>query len=313
MTHVLGPHTSSFPREQPQPENSHMNATVRSALQAATSALNGAKSHGPKTREGKATSSLNALRHGLSANSLLLPGEDAAEYEQHFDGYFSSFAPTTLPEAHIVVQVADLAWKLKRLSKLEGGRVLALLEETLEGTDAFGLVTSTRRALEALSGFVAVVDARPTVPKEPELTEALLRGLEGTLALLREVPGLPEAVLQPLSLALQDARDTRQEGRLEQAAYEHLGNMAKVARGALAAKLDQEQAALGLVRERLAAEVLLLEDVDIKKLERHRKLLESSMQRQLDLLGQVRANVSSATSQAQAEARELRVKLRLVR
>jgi hypothetical protein len=37
------------------------------------------------------------------------------------------------------------------------------------------------------------------------------------------------------------------------------------------------------------------------------------MQRQIDLLGQVRARVSSATPQAQAEARELRVKLRLVR
>ncbi|HLK99138.1 MAG TPA: hypothetical protein VK539_01070 [Myxococcaceae bacterium] len=290
-----------------------MNATVRSALQAATSALNGAKSHGPKTRDGKASSSLNALRHGLSASNLLLPGEDAAEYEQHLDGYFSSFAPTTLPEAHVVVQVADLAWKLKRLSKLEDGRVLALLEEALEGTDAFGLVTSTRRALEALSGLVAVVDARPTVPKDPELTETLLRGLDGTLALLREVPGLPDAVLQPLSLALQEVRDTRQEGCLEQAAYEHLGNMAKVARGALAEKLDQEQAALGLVRERLAAEMLLLEDVAIKKLERHRKLLESSMQRQLDLLGQVRSQVASARPEHQAEAKELRVRLRVVK
>jgi hypothetical protein len=290
-----------------------MNATVRSALQAATSALNGAKSHGPKTRDGKARSSLNALRHGLSASNLLLPGEDAAEYEQHLDGYFSSFAPTTLPEAHVVVQVADLAWKIKRLSNLEDGWVLARLEEALEGTDAFQLFTSTRRALEAVSGLVAAMDARPTAPKDLELTKTLLRGLDGTLALLREVPGLPESVIQPLSFALEEARDTQKKGHLEQAAYGHLGNMAKVARGALAAKLDQEQAALGLVRERLAAEVLLLEDGDLKKLERHRKLLESSMQRQLDLLGQVRARVSSATAQAQAEARELRVKLRLVR
>ncbi|NTX08009.1 hypothetical protein [Myxococcus sp. CA040A] len=290
-----------------------MNATVRSSLQAATSALNGAKSHGPKTREGKTRSSLNALRHGLSASNLLLPGEDAAEYEQHLDGYFSSFAPTTLPEAHVVVQVADLAWKLKRLSKMEDGRVLALLEEALEGTDAFQLVTSTRRALEALSSLVAAVDARPTAPKEPEMTEALLRGLEGTLVLLREVPGLPEAVLQPLSLALQEARDTSKEGPLEQSAYEHLGNMAKLARGALAAKLAQEEAALVPVRERLAAEVLLLEDADLKKLERHRKLLESSMQRQLDLLGQMRLQMAASKPEAQAEAQELRLRLRVVK
>jgi hypothetical protein len=100
---------------------------------------------------------------------------------------------------------------------------------------------------------------------------------------------------------------------LEQSAYEHLGNMAKVARGALTAKLDQEQAALGLVRERLAAEVLLLEDKDLKKLARHRRLLESSMARQLGLLGQVRIQVAASTPGAQAEAQELRVRLRLVR
>jgi hypothetical protein len=290
-----------------------MDASVRSALQAATSALNGAKSHGPKTREGKATSSLNSLRHGLSATNLLLPGEDAQEYERHLDGYFAAFTPATLPEAQVVAQVGDLAWKVERLTKLENNRLRARLEEKLEETDAFRLVISTRRALEALSGLVVALDARRTAPKELELTEALLCGLEGTVSILREVPGLPEAVIQPLNLALQEARDTRQEGRLEQAAYEHLGNMAKLARGALAAKLAQEEAALEPVRERLAAEVLLLEDADLKKLERHRKLLESSMARQLGLLGQMRLQVAASKPEAQAEAQELRVRLRVVK
>ncbi|MFB1478777.1 hypothetical protein [Corallococcus sp. RDP092CA] len=290
-----------------------MNAPVRSALQAAQAAINGACSKGPKTAEGKSASSLNSLRHGLSANNLLLPGEDAQAYEHHLDRHFITFAPTTLPEAVIVAQLGDLSWKMERLTKLENGRLLARLEEELEKTDAFGLVTSTRRALEALSGLVAALDARRTAPKEPELTEALLRGLEGTLTLLREVPGLPEAVIHPLSLAVEEARDTRQDGRLEQTAYEHLGDMAKLARGALTAKLAQEEAALDPVRERLAAEVLLLDDKDLRKLERHRRLLESSMSRQLALLSQIRVQVAASKPEAQAEARELRVKLRLVR
>jgi hypothetical protein len=290
-----------------------MNATVRTARQAVTSALNGARSHGPKTPEGKATSSLNALRHGLSARHLLLPGEDAAEYEQHLDGYFDTFAPATLPEATIVAQLGDLSWKLERLSRMENGRLLARLEEELEKTDAFLLVIRTLQALEAVSRFIAAMDDRPTSPKEPELAEALLKGLESTLVVLREVPGLPEAVIQALRLSVDEARDTQQEGRLEQTAYERLGDMARLTRGALSAKLAQDEAALGPMRERLAAEVLLLEDKDLKKLERHRKLLESSMQRQLELLGQVRAQVSTATPEVQAEARELRVKLRVVK
>jgi hypothetical protein len=196
---------------------------------------------------------------------------------------------------------------------MEDGRLLVRLEEELEKTEAHQLVTSTRRALEALSGLVAAVDVHRTAPKEQELTEALLRGLDGTVGLLREVPGLPEAVIQPVSLALQEARDTRQEGRLEQAAYEHLGNMAKVARGALTEKLAQDEAALEPVRERLAAAVLLLEDKDLRKLERHRRLLEGSMARQLGLLGQMRLQVAASKHEAQAEARELRVRLRVVK
>lgn len=302
-----------FPRAETPPDNPGMNAPVRSALQAAQAAINGARSKGPKTAEGKSASSLNSLRHGLSANNLLLPGEDAQEYERHLDAYFATFAPATLPEAQVVAQIGDLAWKLERLTKLENSRMRARLEEKLEGTEAHQLVISTRRALEALSGLVAAVDARRTAPKELELTEALLCGLEGTVGILREVPGLPEAVIQPLNLALNEARDTRQEGRLEQAAYEHLGNMAKVARGALTEKLAQEEAALEPVRERLAAAVLLLEDKDLRKLERHRRLLESSMARQLGLLGQIRVQVASSKPEAQAEAQELRVKLRLVK
>jgi hypothetical protein len=95
-------------------------------------------------------------------------------------------------------------------------------------------------------------------------------------------------------------------------AYLALGDAAKVLKGALSAKLAEDEGALTPVRERLAAEVLLLDDADLRKLERHRKLLETAMQRQLALLGQVRAQVSASRPGEQAEVRELRVKLRMV-
>ena len=112
-----------------------MNPTVRSAFQAAASVLNGARSHGPKSAEGKATSSLNAIRFGFTAAHLLLPGEDPAAYEAFLDSWFSALVPTTMPEATSVAQLADTAWKLERLSRVENGRMLARLEEEVEKTE----------------------------------------------------------------------------------------------------------------------------------------------------------------------------------
>jgi hypothetical protein len=108
--------------------NPPMEPVVRTARQNATKVLKNAKKlGGPKTPEGNSRSSMNALRHGLSANNLLLPGEDAQEEESHLDGYFTTFALATLPEAQVVAQLGDLTWKVKRLTKLEDNRLHARL------------------------------------------------------------------------------------------------------------------------------------------------------------------------------------------
>lgn len=289
-----------------------MNTDVKNAVKAAQSAINGARSKGPTSPAGKERSSLNAVRYGLTARHLILPGEDAAEYEAFVDSWFASLVPASMPEAVLVAQIGDAAWKLERLSKLENGRTLVSLEEALEKTPEFERFALTRRALQAVSVFVEIADTCP-MPQDAAQTGALLAAVEGTVKIVGEVPELPEAVLQPLAFAHTHAQDTGKEGRMHPDAYRALANAAKVVMGALSAKLAEDESALAPVRERLAAEVLLLEDADLRKLERHRKLLETAMQRQLGLLDQLRVQVAAVKAQNPAEAKELRVRLRVVR
>ncbi|NRD57699.1 hypothetical protein [Corallococcus exiguus] len=290
-----------------------MNATVHSALQAATSAFNGAKSQGPKTREGKATSSLNSVRFGFSAAHLLLPGEDAAAYEAFLDSWLAALAPTTIAEAASVAQLADTAWKLERLSRVENGRMRARLEEALEKTDEFKTFDNTRMAVAMMTGFIEAVDAVPFPPTDAERTSAFLAGVEQTVKMLRELPGLPMAVVEPLASALKMAQERKEMERIPPAIYENLGNMARVVKGALGMKLAEDEAVLGPLREQLVAEVLLLEDVDLRKLEKARRTLEGTMQRQLTILHQLRAELANTKMENPNETQALRVKLRLVR
>ena len=72
-------------------------------------------STGPKTEEGKAAVRLNALRYGLRARSILLPGENPEEYHQLCADLESGWQPQNRTEQLLVEQMAVAQWKLARL------------------------------------------------------------------------------------------------------------------------------------------------------------------------------------------------------
>ncbi len=75
---------------------------------------NALKSTGPKTSEGKAAVRMNALRHGLRARSLLIPGENPADYDQLCAGLEAEWRPQTPTEHLLLQQMAVAQWKLAR-------------------------------------------------------------------------------------------------------------------------------------------------------------------------------------------------------
>ena len=87
--------------------------------QIAANRLNAQKSTGPRTREGRAASRLNSLKHGLTAETLILPGENASDLEALLDAFESKFRPTDEVEQDLVRQMALATWRLRRFSQVE--------------------------------------------------------------------------------------------------------------------------------------------------------------------------------------------------
>src|SRR3982750_2707169 len=87
----------------------------------AANRANALLSTGPTTSEGKAKSSLNAVKTGLTGRTVLLPSEDAALYQAHVERYHQEFQPVGDREIQLVQDLADTQWRLDRIPGLEFG------------------------------------------------------------------------------------------------------------------------------------------------------------------------------------------------
>jgi hypothetical protein len=91
-----------------------------SELKSETSRTNGAKSHGPKTPEGKEASSRNALKHGFTAHkTFIVNGESSDEYQEFLGEHITIHQPVTPPEKELVDQMAIARWRIRRFVAAE--------------------------------------------------------------------------------------------------------------------------------------------------------------------------------------------------
>ena len=82
---------------------------------------NALKSTGPKTELGKQHSRCNAVRHGLTAETVIQFLEDEQEYKAFELSVTADFDARTVVERELVLRLTGLLWRLRRAAAIETG------------------------------------------------------------------------------------------------------------------------------------------------------------------------------------------------
>jgi hypothetical protein len=97
----------------------HDSTAPRNGLdRAAINKANAQHSTGPRTEAGKQRSSLNALRHGLTGQVIVLPSEDLAAYQRHSQSFMDEYQPKGANETQLVQSLLDTAWQVNRAATI---------------------------------------------------------------------------------------------------------------------------------------------------------------------------------------------------
>ncbi len=158
---------------------------------------NAQHSTGPKTEGGKSKSSLNALRHGLTSQIIVLPHEDLQAFRQLLKSFLNEYHPNGPTESHLVQTLAETAWRLHRASAHE----INLLTLGVRTPDQ---LTEAPAEVQEAMAIAASLESRARALNNLSLhAQRLNRQFEKTLMLLKQLQA--------------ERRQTEQE-QLEQAA-----------------------------------------------------------------------------------------------
>jgi hypothetical protein len=143
---------------------------------------NAQHSTGPKTAEGKKKSSLNALRHGLTGQIVVMPTEDLQAYQRHLESFADEYNPSGPTEAHLVQALADTSWRLNRVAALETNLL------SLGVASAFGPLTDAPQQIQDALAIAAALESQSKALANLSMhSQRLSRQFERTIDKLHEL------------------------------------------------------------------------------------------------------------------------------
>src|SRR3954449_11723205 len=82
---------------------------------------NARRSTGPTTQDGKLQSRRNAVRHGLTAETVIDGLEEADDYRAFEAALIADYDAQSAVERELVLRLASLLWRIRRATTMETG------------------------------------------------------------------------------------------------------------------------------------------------------------------------------------------------
>jgi hypothetical protein len=170
-----------------------------SVIQIEANRANSLLSTGPRSVHGKQASSRNAQSHGLTTRHALLPGEDPDEHQLHHRNYLARYQPQDPIDQALVVELADLNWRLRRVPAFEAQLLSVEVTRLTSDSELKPLIEPLRTDAEILAlAFSRLVQSK-VLPHLYSLEARLARRaekLERRLENSRNAPEPPARIAQ---------------------------------------------------------------------------------------------------------------------
>jgi hypothetical protein len=115
---------------------------------------NARNSTGPITEEGKQRSRGNAIRHGLTAETVIGALEDADDYKAFEAAVIADYEAQSAVERELVLRLASLLWRLRRATTVETGLFEIQANHLKEFRQARQALPASREVIRPLFGQV---------------------------------------------------------------------------------------------------------------------------------------------------------------
>jgi hypothetical protein len=122
---------------------------------------NARKSTGPITEEGKQHSRCNAVRHGLTAETVIGALEDAEDYKAFEATIIADYDAQSAVERELVLRLASLLWRLRRATTMETALFEIQADYLRDLRQGRQIQTKSQEIICANFGWADSVDADP--------------------------------------------------------------------------------------------------------------------------------------------------------
>ncbi len=193
---------------------------MATAKQTEANQRNARKSTGPRTPKGKAAVRLNAMKHGLLAQQVVLPDEDGAAFSDLRDRLSEDLEPVGELETLLADRIIAIAWRLQRVCRVEVGILIQgyygeLAHRARMEASGFTEEIPIVRPLEPLSSDRTITD-------EEAYEEATARAEEAKSVMRSETATLGEVFIQDAQNTNALSKLSRYEAGIERGLYRAL-------------------------------------------------------------------------------------------